>query len=74
MGRSGESEAMAQTANDNNRVMAVCPKCGLRAEVASSSTTILDPDSLCKLANVDVAQCEHLRSAVSKAHDSLRRI
>ena len=74
MGRSGGSEAVAQTANDNKRVMAVCRECGLRAEVASTNTTILDPDSLCKLANVDAAQCEHLRSAVSTAHQSLRRV
>ena len=62
---------MTETAND--KVLAVCPECGLRAEVAWTNTRILGPDSLCK-ANIHAAQCDHLRAAVSKAHESLRKV
>jgi hypothetical protein len=64
---------MTETTNDNKHVLAVCPECGLRAEVAWTNTRILDPDSLCK-ANIHAAQCDHLRAAVLKAHESLRKV
>ena len=45
----------------------------LLAEVASNNTTILDPDLLCE-ANAHAAQCEHLRLAISQAHQALRKV
>jgi transcriptional regulator with XRE-family HTH domain len=50
-----------------------CDKCGLKVKVSATETTVIDPASRCKNRKKPLA-CPELRTAVSSAHQILRKV